>query len=242
MAKKSSTSASGHVPHGQHRVLLDAGGLHRLGVEDHAVVVYLDGAHLDEQSRQPCGIRRATPEKVEVLRGPVRSRGPRSEEHGPFENEGVAVLRAREPHQEPLERVPDQNLVEFLALGLRQREQTRANRMGDVGWGRLHARASRYGRITHATRQASAALLRWSIERFRDRRYSRRASRATSRPILFRYLKQSATVFSRSAQTPPRTPPQVGILVGRIHSQVGRKRKRAERRSAQPVVIVSVRL
>src|SRR6185369_2206298 len=59
-----------------------------------------------------------------------------------------------------------------------------------------HAIASRYGRITLATRQILAYFQRSSILHLRLRRHSRSASIATSRPILLRYLKQSATVFA----------------------------------------------
>src|SRR6185369_7757989 len=59
-----------------------------------------------------------------------------------------------------------------------------------------HAIASRYGRITLATLQIFAYFQRSSNLHLRLRRHSRSASIATSRPILLRYLKQSATVFA----------------------------------------------
>ena len=59
-----------------------------------------------------------------------------------------------------------------------------------------HAIDSRYGRMTFATRHTFAYFQNSSIVARRCRQQSRRASSATSRPILFRYLKQSATVFA----------------------------------------------
>src|ERR1700691_3587992 len=58
-----------------------------------------------------------------------------------------------------------------------------------------------------ATRQTLAAAHSSSIEAFLRRRHSRRASRATSVPILLRNLKQSATVFAGvyTLSVPPRT-------------------------------------
>src|ERR1051325_8353540 len=62
--------------------------------------------------------------------------------------------------------------------------------------GSSYAIASRYGRITLATLQIFAYFQRSSNLHLRLRRHSRSASIATSRPILLRYLKQSATVFA----------------------------------------------
>lgn len=53
-----------------------------------------------------------------------------------------------------------------------------------------------YGFITFATRQTLAACHRSSAVALRFPMDSRRASSATSSPILFRYLKLSATVFA----------------------------------------------
>src|SRR3989442_10897890 len=50
--------------------------------------------------------------------------------------------------------------------------------------------------MTFATRHTLAYFQSSSIVARRWRQKSRRASSATSRPILFRYLKQSATVFA----------------------------------------------
>jgi len=58
------------------------------------------------------------------------------------------------------------------------------------------ARDSMYGRMTFATRQTFAAFQSSSMLAFLRLRVSRRASSATSRPSLFLYLKQSATVFA----------------------------------------------
>src|SRR5438105_13487261 len=52
--------------------------------------------------------------------------------------------------------------------------------------------------MTLAMRRAWAARYSWSIVAFFCRRQSRRASIATSRPILLRYLKQSTTVRAGS--------------------------------------------
>jgi hypothetical protein len=57
-------------------------------------------------------------------------------------------------------------------------------------------RTSRYGRTTVVTRQTFAAAYRDSRLSLFARSPSRSASSATSRPILFRNLKQSATVLA----------------------------------------------
>ena len=59
-----------------------------------------------------------------------------------------------------------------------------------------HPTTSIYGRITLATRQSSAQRQRSSMVALPRARASCRASRATSRPILLRCLKQSATVLA----------------------------------------------
>lgn len=60
-----------------------------------------------------------------------------------------------------------------------------------------HEKASRYGRITLATRHRRAACQRRFLSTQRSSKASRRAATATSRPILFLYWKQSARVCSR---------------------------------------------
>jgi hypothetical protein len=79
---------------------------------------------------------------------------------------------------------------------LRQSEQPLPNRGRAISWLLwLHAAiASRYGLMTLPMRTELAARMSSSMDR-RERRYFRRASTATSSPILFRYLKQSATAF-----------------------------------------------
>ncbi len=59
-----------------------------------------------------------------------------------------------------------------------------------------HSTASRYGRITLATRQILAKRQRSSADAFCCARASLRASSATSSPSLLRCLKQSATVLA----------------------------------------------
>ena len=84
----------------------------------------------------------------------------------------------------------------FICTG-RDIEQSLADGGCDVPWiGGLQSRASMYGFITFATRQTLAACHRSSTVALWLLMDSRRASSATSRPILFRYLKQSATVFA----------------------------------------------
>ena len=60
----------------------------------------------------------------------------------------------------------------------------------------LYPSDSRYGLITFATRQIFAAAQIMSMVAFFCRNVSRSASRAISRPILWRNLKQSATVLA----------------------------------------------
>jgi len=68
---------------------------------------------------------------------------------------------------------------------------------GDVPVFHAPASISMYGRITRSTRRARAIWRIWSRVTLRLRSVSRRASMATSSPILLRIRKQSATVRAR---------------------------------------------
>ena len=127
----------------------------------------------------------------------MRCVGPDLEEHRSLQNKLIAVDRLAEAVAQALKCVASKNQAEILAITGGDVEEFLANRRRDIpGTARVQASASRYGLITFATRQTLAACHRSSIVAFRSRRHSRSASIATSRPILFRYLKQSATVLA----------------------------------------------
>ena len=93
---------------------------------------------------------------------------------------------------------PSEILKQFLkrpALRARLVEQALPDGGADVA--SAHRTASRYGRITFWTRSICANFVRAALFGLGVRsRYARRASIATSSPILLRYLKQSVIVFS----------------------------------------------
>src|SRR3990172_8606907 len=144
---------------------------------------------------EPSGGDLAAAEEVDILRRAERIRAPGVEEHGSLEDEVVGMSRDGEPVDEPLVRVTDEQRLELLSALLREAQQALPNRRRDVREVLFHRIASRYGRMTPSTRQTRASRRSSSRLRF-CRRYSRSASIATSRPILFRNLKQSATVFA----------------------------------------------
>jgi hypothetical protein len=123
---------------------------------------------------------------------------PYLEEHGAFQDEVFAMLRTAEAVQQALRPVPHQELlVVFAARGERAKaSRHRGGNVADQTLGAHAVRNSRYGLITLCIRQAPAASQIWSMVAIRRLQTSRSASRATSSPILFRYLKQSATVFA----------------------------------------------
>ncbi len=117
--------------------------------------------------------------------------------HGPFQNELVSVFRLAEAVEEALQCVARQNETEILAGAGGEIQKLLADGCcGDPGFDRLQVRASMYGLITFVTRQTLAACQRSAVVAFRFLIDSRRASSTTSSPILFRYLKQSATVLA----------------------------------------------
>ena len=122
---------------------------------------------------------------------------PELEQGRPLEDELVAVARLCQAEQQALVRESGQQVVEVLAALASSIEETLAHRGSKVprtlG---THASASMYGRMTRETRHTRAYSESSSVVQRRCSRQSRRASTATSRPILFLNLKQSATVFA----------------------------------------------
>src|SRR6516162_1373569 len=101
----------------------------------------------------------------------------------------------RQSVEESFGHVLDERQGEVLVLLLAEIQQPLTNGCRHVGWKSLaHARASRYGFITRATRCSVAYFQMSSILKSLRRRKARSASSATSRPVLLRYLKQSTTV------------------------------------------------
>ena len=101
------------------------------------------------------GVARA--EQIEVPCRPVGFPAPEREEHGALQDEGVRVGRLGEAVEEPLDAVPREHELEVLPALLRAVEEPLAHRGREIP--RLagaHAWASRYGRITFATRQIRA--------------------------------------------------------------------------------------
>src|SRR5689334_16230419 len=101
-----------------------------------------------------------------------------------------------EPIQQPFQRILRKDQSEVLLGLFGNVQQSLSYRRRQIRVLLVQLTDSRYGCITRATRQTFAASQSSSIEAFLFRRQSRSASSATSRPILFRYLKQSATVLA----------------------------------------------
>lgn len=143
-------------------------------------------------SEEPSPLRSRSRSRV----GAVRLIGPEAQQHGAFEHESFAGNRDPQPVQESLEaEAGEQSLVLAACLPCAA-EQTRGNRGGQIDLLLGHAIESRYGCMTRVTRQMRAKRAK-AVAPPRCRRLkSRSASTATSRPILLRYLKQSATVFA----------------------------------------------
>ena len=134
--------------------------------------------------------------------------GPQLKKKRTFANENVMIGGATESQENPFEAILDQNQTKIGVALPSDVAQFLANGSRDVFWRRIgHYSDSRYGRMTLATRQILAAAQSSSIVAFFDRRHSFNASMETSRPILFRNLKQSATVFAgvKTRSTAPDT-------------------------------------
>jgi hypothetical protein len=83
----------------------------------------------------------------------VREVEPQIEEQRTLQEVVIASWRDGEAIEEPLEPVARQHEIEILAALPCPREQAGVDRSGEI---RYHATASRYGRITFATRSIRA--------------------------------------------------------------------------------------
>src|SRR6267378_2889395 len=120
----------------------------------------------------------------------------------------TASERSGRVETSPLEAIFDQNQTKIGVALPSDVAQFLAHGSRGVFWRRVgHYSDSRYGRMTLATRQILAAAQSSSIVPFFECRHSFNASMATSSPILFRNLKQSATVFAgvKTRSTAPDT-------------------------------------
>ena len=115
--------------------------------------------------RQMAAMSRATesgsgvaPRKqAQIHGGPVWLVGPQPQQHRALEHEPFTQLRAAEPVQEALEEVVSERDLEVFTTIAREIEKARADGGGTVPWFLgLQPAASRYGRITFATRQIFA--------------------------------------------------------------------------------------
>ena len=177
--------------------LADFGGTDVAAIERQTVRLDL-GLYDLSKCRGQCFVGRvADSEKIKITRRPVRLTAPGAKKHGPFQDEPVVMRRAPKAIQESLQSIADQDEVWiFLPLfGLVQ--QPLMDRLGETTGGlRHHDKTSMYGRITLATRHILAYCQSSVRVHLPFCRQSLSASTAISRPILFRYLKQSATVFA----------------------------------------------
>src|SRR5690606_2920845 len=96
-------------------------------------------------------------QQVEILRRPVEGSGPRQKQHRALEHEALAVLGNAEAVENSFDAPTFQEVLEFLVLPPCKIEQSRSIGGGNVADRALaHTIASRYGRMTLATRQILA--------------------------------------------------------------------------------------
>lgn len=144
-------------------VLTDRIDLERARVECHAIVLDFGRDHVRDDVADPAHAGNAEPEQIDVARRAMWLVGPQHEQRRAFEHEGICVARGCEPVQQAFVRVAREYELEVLASLLRQGEQTRANRCGDVLRRFRHgASASTYGRMNAWMRSARAAATRAS--------------------------------------------------------------------------------
>jgi hypothetical protein len=178
-------------------LLLDLFGLHGLFGEIKAIVLNWNSAQFTEDLLTMLNRRIAAAQQIEISGWSMRCAAPHLKKHCPFQNELVSVFRLAEAVEEAFECVARENKTEILAGAGGDIQEPLADGCSDFpGFDRLQVSASMYGLITFVTRQTLAACQRSAVVAFRFLIDSRRASSATSSPILFRYLKQSATVLA----------------------------------------------
>src|SRR5690606_23028558 len=112
-----------------------------------------EAAHLCQRFPYGVRVRRTQAEKVRIPGRPVRRIEPQIEEQRALEPVVIARGTYRKPTEKSLEAVTVEREVEILAARLRQRQQPRLERRGSAA---VHATASRYGRMTFATRLTCA--------------------------------------------------------------------------------------
>lgn len=122
------------------------------GRVEHDTVVHGNGGDLAEHPRDRFQIARAEAQQVGVARGPMRHVIPERKQQRAFQQKAIRVLRLRQAVEDALQRETYQYLIEIDALRLGDVEQAGTNRSRDIA----HSIASRYGRITLATRQSFA--------------------------------------------------------------------------------------
>src|SRR5690606_9282985 len=101
--------------------------------------------------------RGAEAQQIDILGRTVRLARPHGKERGALEHELIAVGTLREPIQQALDAVADEQDVERLAPLGAEVEQSLLHGLGKAFVrSTAHATASRYGRMTDPTRQILA--------------------------------------------------------------------------------------
>lgn len=147
---------------------------------------------------QPLRVRRAEAEEIQVFRCPRRCGVPNHIQHRALENKQLTVTGLGQSGKETLCDISHHHTLIVLMRFARNHQQAVTDRLCGVldRPFRHDTSISAYGRMTFSMRQAVAAAASSSMVNFFSRHPSRRASMATSRPTLLRYLKQSATVLA----------------------------------------------
>ncbi len=184
-------AVDGHTDAAVAGVFADLRYCHGNRIEQDAVVRG-NGGDLAKDLGHGLQVAGAEAQQIGIARRPVRHVIPKREQQRALEHETVCVWRLRQTVKDAFQREAHQHLGEIHTLRLGDVEQASANGGGEIA----HSTASRYGRITFATRQIFAYCQSSSTDALRLVRTSFSASSATSTPILLRCLKQSTTVLA----------------------------------------------
>jgi len=121
-------------------------------VEGHAIV-RIDAGDVAEHPGDGTQVARPEAQQVCIASRPVRHVVPQVEQQRALEQEAIGMRRPAKAVEDALQGEAHQHLVEIHALRLGQSEQARSDGRGNV---LAHSVASRYGRMTLATRQIFA--------------------------------------------------------------------------------------
>jgi hypothetical protein len=168
-----------------------------LRVERQPIGRNISNTNILEELRESLRRTVTVSEQVDISGWTVQSVCPEGEEERTLEDELIGAFRVAQAVQQAFSAIPSQSEIEILATVSAQIQQPLANGSWEIGGlFFVHAVASMYGLMTFATRHILAKCQSSSLVHLLCLRQSRSASSAISSPILFRYLKQSATVLA----------------------------------------------